>query len=123
MLPYSPLHHLLLGGLGRPVVATSGNLSGEPVLTDPSQAEERLTGIADAFLHHNRPIQRPADDPVWRFNSGRMRPIRLGRGNAPLELDLPISLDSPTLAVGAFLAVRLPETRGRRLDEIWRDLR
>lgn len=103
MLPYSPLHHLLLGGLGRPVVATSGNLSGEPVLTDPSQAEERLTGIADAFLHHNRPIQRPADDPVWRFNSGRMRPIRLGRGNAPLELDLPISLDSPTLAVGAFL--------------------
>ena len=103
MLPYSPLHHLLLGGLGRPVVATSGNLSGEPVLTDPDEAEARLEGIADAFLHHNRPIQRPADDPVWRFNSGRMRPIRLGRGNAPLELELPISLEAPTLAVGAFL--------------------
>lgn len=103
MLPYSPLHHLLLGGLGRPVVATSGNLSGEPVLTEPDQAGQRLSGIADAFLHHNRPIQRPADDPVWRFNSGRMRPIRLGRGNAPLELELPIALEAPTLAVGAFL--------------------
>jgi len=103
MLPYSPLHHLLLGGLGRPVVATSGNLSGEPVLTEPVQVEQRLSGIADAFLHHNRPIQRPADDPVWRFNSGRMRPIRLGRGNAPLELALPMTLEAPTLAVGAFL--------------------
>jgi len=103
MLPYSPLHHLLLGGLGRPVVATSGNLSGEPVLTEPGQAEVRLKGIADAFLHHNRPIQRPADDPVWRFNSGRMRPIRLGRGNAPLEINLPMTLAAPTLAVGAFL--------------------
>ena len=78
MLPYSPLHHLLLSELGRPVIATSGNLSGEPVLTEPEQAEARLNGIADAFLHHNRPIQRPADDPVWRFNSGRVRPIRLG---------------------------------------------
>ena len=103
MLPYSPLHHLLLSGLGRPVIATSGNLSGEPVLTEPDEAERRLSGIADAFLHHNRPIQRPADDPVWRFNSGRMRPIRLGRGNAPLELELPMTLESPTLAVGAFL--------------------
>ncbi|HKL52992.1 MAG TPA: carbamoyltransferase HypF [Wenzhouxiangellaceae bacterium] len=103
MLPYSPLHHLLLSGLGRPVIATSGNLSGEPVLTEPDQAEQRLSGIADAFLHHNRPIQRPADDPVWRFNSGCMRPIRLGRGNAPLELELPMTLESPTLAVGAFL--------------------
>ena len=103
MLPYSPLHHLLLGAVGRPVVATSGNLSGEPVLTDPDQAEKRLASVADAFLHHNRPIQRPADDPVWRLNAGRVRPIRLGRGNAPLELDLPLPIEAPTLAVGAFL--------------------
>ena len=103
MLPYSPLHHLLLSALGRPVVATSGNLSGEPVLTDPDQAGKRLAGIADAFLHHNRPIQRPADDPVWRMIGDQVRPLRLGRGNAPLELDLPIELDRPTLAVGAFL--------------------
>ena len=103
MLPYSPLHHLLLGELDRPVVATSGNLSGEPVLTDPDQAERRLAGVADAFVHHDRPIQRPADDPVWRFNAGDVRPIRLGRGNAPLELELPADVGAPTLAVGAFL--------------------
>ncbi|MDT8409921.1 MAG: carbamoyltransferase HypF, partial [Wenzhouxiangellaceae bacterium] len=103
MLPYSPLHQLLLSGFGRPVVATSGNLSGEPVLTDSHDARQRLSSIADVFVHHDRPIQRPADDPVWRFNSGRMRPVRLGRGNAPLELELPIELNQPILAVGAFL--------------------
>ncbi|MDT8438918.1 MAG: carbamoyltransferase HypF [Wenzhouxiangellaceae bacterium] len=103
MLPYAPLHHLLLGELRRPIVATSGNLSGEPVLTDPAEADARLAGVADAFLHHNRPIQRPADDPVWRAVAGRVRPIRLGRGNAPLELELPMALDRPLLAVGAFL--------------------
>ncbi|MFP4277811.1 MAG: carbamoyltransferase HypF, partial [Wenzhouxiangella sp.] len=103
MLPYSPIHHLLLGDLGRPIVATSGNLSGEPVLTDPDEAEKRLGRVADAFLHHNRPIQRPADDPVWRKIAGRVRPIRLGRGNAPLEIELPVTLDRPLLAVGAFL--------------------
>ena len=103
MLPYSPIHHLLLGDLGRPIVATSGNLSGEPVLTDPFDVEARLDKVADAFLHHNRPIQRPADDPVWRQVAGRVRPIRLGRGNAPLEIELPVTLDKPLLAVGAFL--------------------
>ena len=103
MLPYSPIHHLLLGDLGRPIVATSGNLSGEPVLTDPEDVEARLSAVADAFLHHNRPIQRPADDPVWRQIAGRVRPIRLGRGNAPLEIALPVRLDKPLLAVGAFL--------------------
>ncbi len=103
MLPYSPLHHLLLEGLDRPIVATSGNLSGEPVLTDPADVEARLCNVADVFVHHNRPIQRPADDPVCRSIAGRVRPIRLGRGNAPLELELPLELDEPTLAVGAFL--------------------
>ena len=103
MLPYSPIHHLLLGDLGRPIVATSGNLSGEPVLTDPADVEARLGQVADAFLHHNRPIQRPADDPVWRQVASRVRPIRLGRGNAPLEIELPVTLDRPLLAVGAFL--------------------
>ncbi|MGY6555217.1 MAG: carbamoyltransferase HypF [Wenzhouxiangella sp.] len=103
MLPYSPIHHLLLKDLGRPIVATSGNLSGEPVLTDPEDVEARLGNVADAFLHHNRPIQRPADDPVWRQIAGRVRPIRLGRGNAPLEIELPVTLEKPLLAVGAFL--------------------
>jgi hydrogenase maturation protein HypF len=103
MLPYSPLHHLLLDGFGAPLVATSGNVSGEPVLTDPHQAEARLAGIADAFLHHDRPIERPADDPVLQLNAGRMRAVRIGRGNGPLELRLPRALSHPTLAVGAFL--------------------
>ncbi len=103
MLPYSPLHHLLLGDFARPMVATSGNISGEPVLTDAAEVERRLCKVADAYLHHNRPIQRPADDPVFRFVAGQMRPLRLGRGNAPLELSLPLRLARPLLATGAFL--------------------
>ncbi len=103
MLPYSPLHHLLLDDFGRPLVATSGNISGEPVLTDAAEAECRLYGIADAFLQHDRPIQRPADDPVLRKVGGRLRPVRIGRGNAPLELALPFTLAEPMLATGAFL--------------------
>ncbi|MGA9855595.1 MAG: carbamoyltransferase HypF [Gammaproteobacteria bacterium] len=103
MLPYNPLHHLLLGDFGRPVVATSGNISGEPVLTDAQDVERRLGKVADACLHHNRPIQRPADDPVFRFVAGQMRPLRIGRGNAPLELNLPFRLARPLLATGAFL--------------------
>ena len=89
MLPYSPLHHLLLDDFDGPLVATSGNLSGEPVLTDNTEAARRLATTADAFLHHDRPIRRPADDPVWRTLGGRPRPLRLGRGVAPLELPLP----------------------------------
>lgn len=103
MLPYSPLHHRLLGELDRPLVATSANLGGEPVLTDEDAVETRLDGIADAFLHHNRVIQRPADDPVYRPIAGRARPLRLGRGNAPLDLDLPFRLPEPILAVGGHM--------------------
>ncbi len=103
MLPYSPLHHLLLDGFDGPVVATSGNVAGEPVLTEAEAAEQRLSRVADAFLHHNRPIQRPADDAVFRPIAGRPRPLRLGRGTAPLELDLPFELDRPLLAVGGHM--------------------
>lgn len=103
MLPYSPLHHLLLRDFGTPLVATSGNLSGEPVLTDNAMAEQRLGGIADAFLHHDRPILRPADDPVYRIVARRPRPMRLGRGNAPLEIRLPFTLAQPVLALGGHL--------------------
>ncbi|HYW93000.1 MAG TPA: carbamoyltransferase HypF [Gammaproteobacteria bacterium] len=103
MLPYSPLHQLLLDGFGAALVMTSGNLSGEPVLTDPEPAETRLASVADAFLHHNRPIVRPADDPVYVRNDGRMRPLRLGRGNAPGELELPRAAERPLLAWGAYL--------------------
>jgi hydrogenase maturation protein HypF len=103
MLPYSPLHHLLLEDFGAPLVATSGNLTGEPVLTDNTEAEARLAHVADAFLHHDRPIARPADDPVCRVILGKPRAMRLGRGNAPLEIDLPFRLPRPLLALGGHL--------------------
>ncbi|MDX1335700.1 MAG: Sua5/YciO/YrdC/YwlC family protein, partial [Gammaproteobacteria bacterium] len=79
-LPYSPLHQLILEGFNGYLVATSANLSGEPVLTDNNDVEKRLANIADAFLHHNRRIVRPADDSVYRVTANSPRPIRLGRG-------------------------------------------
>lgn len=103
MLPYSPLHHLLLEDFGAPLVATSGNISGEPVLTDNATAEACLGAVADAFLHHDRLIVRPADDPVYRIIADKPRPLRLGRGNAPLEIELPFTLPRPLLALGGQL--------------------
>lgn len=103
LLPYSPLHDLLLNDFGGPLVATSGNLSGEPVLTDNTEAQTRLAHLADAFLHHNRPIVRPADDPVYRVIAEKPRPLRLGRGSAPLELELPMALPEPVLALGSHM--------------------
>jgi hydrogenase maturation protein HypF len=103
MLPYSPLHHLLADGFGAPLVATSANLSGEPVLTDGEEVEARLSQVADAFLHHNRPIRRPADDSVYRLIAGKPRPLRIGRGFAPIERKLPFHLEEPLWAVGADL--------------------
>jgi hydrogenase maturation protein HypF len=102
-LPYSPLHQLLLEGFGGPLVATSANISGEPVLTDNDSVEARLGSVADAYLHHDRPIVRPADDPVFRRIGGRTRPLRIGRGCAPLELTLPFVQSEPLLAVGGHM--------------------
>ena len=102
-LPYSPLHHLLLDAWGGPLVATSGNIGGEPVLTSEAAAEERLAAVADGFLHHDRPILRPADDSLVQSVGGTVRALRLGRGLAPLELELPWPVVRPTLAVGGHL--------------------
>jgi hydrogenase maturation protein HypF len=102
-LPYSPLHHLISEAFDAPLVATSGNISGEPVLTDSEQVQARLAHVADAYLHHDRPIERPADDPVLRVIAERPRPIRLGRGLAPLELTLPARLRRPVIAVGGYM--------------------
>ncbi len=102
-LPYSPLHALLLDAFDAPLVATSANISGEPVLTDNDEVESRIANVVDAFLHHDRPIVRPADDPVYRRIGGAMRPLRIGRGCAPVELDLPWRQAKPTLAVGGHM--------------------
>ncbi len=103
MLPYSPLHHLLLARFGKPIVATSANLPGEPVLTDADEVRQRLSQLTAIYLHHNRPIVRPADDPVIRIIHNQPRPLRLGRGNAPLELTLPQPLSQPLLACGGHM--------------------
>jgi hydrogenase maturation protein HypF len=101
MLPYTPLHHLLLGALGRPVVATSGNLSDEPICIAEHEAVDRLGGMADLFLVHNRPIVRHVDDSIVREVAGREMVLRRARGYAPL----PIAL-APTPAIPAATAGR-----------------
>ena len=115
MLPYSPLHHLLLSTLNRPLVATSANLSGEPVLTDDGDVESRLGHVARGFLHHDRPIRRPADDSVFRVIAGRPRLLRPGRGCAPLERSLPFSLSAPLLAVGGEMKNTIALAWGKRV--------
>jgi hydrogenase maturation protein HypF len=89
MLPASPLHLLLAQAVGRPLVATSGNPSGEPLCTDPAEALARLGAIADAFLVHNRPIARPLDDSLLQLIDDRPVLLRRARGYAPAALDLP----------------------------------
>jgi len=102
MLPYTPLHHLLLQAVDAPLVATSGNLSDEPICTDEQEALHRLGNIADLFLVHNRPIARHVDDSVVWLALDQPRLLRRARGYAPLPVMLPQAV--PTiLAVGAHL--------------------
>jgi hydrogenase maturation protein HypF len=103
MLPYSPLHHILMGQLGFPVVATSGNLSDEPICTDEYEALERLHEIADVYLVHNRPIVRHVDDSIVRVMMGRELVIRRARGYAPLPITVKTQHAVSMLAVGAHL--------------------
>ena len=102
MLPYAPLHHLLLRELGFPVVATSGNLGEEPMAKDNEEAKTRLAGLADAFLMNDRPIARHADDSIVRLSRGRQLVLRRARGLAPLPLRTSRPL-RPVLALGAHL--------------------
>jgi hydrogenase maturation protein HypF len=102
MLPYAPLHHLLLQELQFPVVATSGNLSGDPLCIDEHEAIQRLGGIADYFLVHDRPIAQPIDDAVVKLMLGQVMVLRSGRGYAPTSIPCPNT--APTiLATGAHL--------------------
>jgi hydrogenase maturation protein HypF len=89
MLPYTPLHHLLLQGMGRSVVCTSGNLSEEPMVVTLEDALLRLGSIADSLLTHDRPIVRPVDDSIVRLGSHGMQVLRRARGFAPLPLKVP----------------------------------
>jgi len=101
MLPTTPLHHLLLGALDRPLVCTSGNRDGEPLCTGNAEARERLGGVAELFLLHDRPIRRALDDSVVQLVDGAPQVLRLGRGLAPRVLPLPGAV--PALSCGAHL--------------------
>lgn len=114
MLPYTPLHHLLMLELGFPLVATSGNLAGEPICTDEQEALKRLGAIADLFLVHNRPIARHVDDSLVRMAAGRELVLRRARGYAPLPVDLPQA--APTvIAAGAHLKNTAAVTAGKQV--------
>jgi hydrogenase maturation protein HypF len=105
MLPYSPLHHLLLAGVGEPLVMTSGNVSDEPIAYQDDDAFRRLHGIADLFLVHDRAIETRTDDSVLRAVRHRRRPllVRRSRGHVPAEVRLPVAGARPVLGCGAEL--------------------
>lgn len=100
MLPYTPLHHLLLHACGHPLVLTSGNQADEPIAQDNQDALTRLAGIADQFLLHDRAIHVRCDDSVTRVADGVELPVRRSRGYAPQPVPLPLPCRVPTLAVG-----------------------
>ena len=105
MLPYTPLHHLLMAALARPIVCTSGNLSEEPMATTTEDAVARLGPIADLLLTHNRPIARPVDDSIVRFAAGGKQVLRRARGFAPLPIELRLDAKNAPgiLALGGHL--------------------
>ena len=114
MLPYTPLHYLLLCELrGTPLVMTSGNRSDEPIAYEDPDARERLAGIADFFLVHDRPIHLRCDDSVTRIVAGAELPIRRSRGDAPRPITLPIACRRPMLALGGQQKTTFAMGRGR----------
>jgi hydrogenase maturation protein HypF len=119
MLPYTPLHHLLMSAVARPLVCTSGNLSEEPMAIAIEDAVERLGSIADALLTHDRPVVRPVDDSIVRIGPDGPQMLRRARGFAPLPIDLPFdAANAPAiLAVGG----HLKNTVALLLDKIHRE--
>jgi len=114
MLPYAPLHHLILREAGGPLVMTSGNRSDEPIAYEDADAFRRLEGIADFFLVHDRPIHTRCDDSVLRVAGGEPLPMRRSRGYAPLPVPLPLPLSRPTLGLGGQLKATFALGAGRR---------
>ena len=115
MLPYTPLHHLLVNDFpGDALVMTSGNVSDEPIAYRDEDALERLAGIADVFLVHDREIETRTDDSVVRSVRGQPRMLRRSRGYVPAPLTLPIPASQPTLACGAEQKATFCVARGER---------
>lgn len=116
MLPYTPLHHLLMSELAFPVVATSGNRSDEPICTDEQEALHRLDGIADLFLVHNRPIVSHVDDSIVRVIAGRPMILRRARGYASLPISTgPDRSPRSLLAVGGHLKNTVALSEGKTI--------
>ncbi len=102
-LPYTPLHHIILQKLKKPVIATSANMIDEPIVKDEADAFKRLSEVADYILTHNRDIVRRCDDSVVRIAAERQVPIRRSRGFAPLPIVVPFKFKKPVLALGTYM--------------------
>lgn len=113
MLPYAPIHYLLMEEIDFPIVMTSGNVSEEPLCKDNEEALEKLKDIADAFLLNNRDIVNRIDDSVTSFNGGAERIIRRARGYAPQPILLKKDVKANVLAVGGFYKNTFCMTRGQ----------
>ena len=112
MLASTPLHHLLLAAVNRPLVMTSGNRTGEPVATDEASARVALSDVADLFLTHDRDITARCDDSVVHEAATAVRQIRRSRGYVPRAIGLPFASPSPVLAVGGHLKNTICVVRG-----------
>ena len=112
LLPYSPLHHLLLTGAGQPLVMTSGNLSDEPIAHEDDDATTRLAPLVDGLLSHDRVIHIRCDDSVGRVSGRRLQLLRRSRGYAPEPLLLPFEPSRAVLALGAELKSTIAVTKG-----------
>lgn len=134
MLAYTPLHLLLLGEIGRPLVMTSGNPSGEPLASTLDEAMRSLSDIADAYLTHDREIVARIDDSVLRVAQPSPILLRRGRGFAPVPVRLPVPTPEPLVAVGphlkntfalaagdtAFLSPHIGDLESLNTEETWR---
>lgn len=115
MLAYTPLHHLLLAGVGRPLVMTSGNVSDEPIAHEDSDAVVRLGRLVDGLLVHDRPIHIRCDDSVVRSTGSRIQAVRRSRGYAPEPMRLPAPARRHVVAVGAELKSTVAVAKGTML--------
>ncbi len=114
-LPYTPLHQLILRKLNRPVIATSANLTDEPIVSREKEAFARLSDIADIIVTHNREIIRKCDDSVVRIVSGLQVPVRRSRGFAPLPVIVPFFFERPVLSLGPYMNSSIAIGTGNRV--------